>query len=634
MPYETAYIGIATTPSGGFDHFVRQLKTSHLAGGYWRFQSTDDDQRAYARGFTTPEDVLCAAESTSEGFDEIFIRWIRGANDPNVRMALSGTPSQHLQTIYELRLLLGLPVSSRGQIPLYPISTKPRLRQYWEAKYRAQRPDIIDTASQLPDQPIASPVTPRPETLVSPQPQHPVQATPKPPVGRITRARSKAISQVARATPASKTTSLQHPFNATTEHLTRSPAARALSREVAVSSLPSSTVSRHQVTPRDNSSLVSTSISPAPSAGRYVPSIPRAALEWGLQPSTSPTSSTLDQGITQHNWVHPSSRNLKAIATSNTLYRSPYAVSGTQPGHTIPVVAAPKLPLEINKNAASPCGAATTSVATANSAPAKSFSSPVAITTEPSAPTENACDSQVLTSPDIPRHFFSTTPSRRLHAPFLDSMGSPIPPQPGSPPSRTGVAQLGASFAPGDTIIEPPDRPASADNEHRQLPENKPSPQQELSQLNIGSPDVCGAKEGSRAQTTEAASESLRTYMEGLNNLPCMDCGEYDAHTWDCHLGNIQPMQDLTMLDYRILAEAVNKFDPGPWTTHFETHPEPEVEDAETQIRGIAEVIRNEDSYKMDKELHNLSDEFMIMLWAFKTSDKVRVIDEYVGEDY
>jgi hypothetical protein len=24
----------------------------------------------------------------------------------------------------------------------------------------------------------------------------------------------------------------------------------------------------------------------------------------------------------------------------------------------------------------------------------------------------------------------------------------------------------------------------------------------------------------------------------------------------------------------------------------------------------------------------------MIMLWAFKTSDKVHVIDEYVGEDY
>lgn len=300
-------------------------------------------------------------------------------------------------------------------------------------------------------------------------------------------------------------------------------------------------MSHHQVTPRDDSSLASTSISPAPSADRYVPSIPRAALEWGLQPSTSPTSSALDQGITQHNWVHPSSRNPKAIATSNTLYRSPHAVSGTQPGHTIPVVAALKLPLEINKNAALPCSAATTSVTTANTvdtAPAKSFSSPVAVTAEPPATAESACDSQVLTSPDTSHHVFPTILSRRLHAPFLDSMGSPIPPQSGSPPSRNGVAQLGESFTPEDTLIEPPDRPASVDNEHRQLPENKPSLQQELGQLNIGSPDVCGAEEVSRAQATEAVSESLRTYMEDLNNLPCMDCGEYDGHTWDCHLGS------------------------------------------------------------------------------------------------
>ena len=257
-------------------------------------------------------------------------------------------------------------------------------------------------------------------------------------------------------------------MNATTEHLTQSSAARALSREVAVSSLPSSTVNRHQVTLQGNSPLVSTSISPALSAGRYVPSIPRAALEWGLQPSTSPTSSTLEQGITQHNWVHSSSRNLKAIATSNTLYQSPYAVSGTHPGYTFPVVAAPRLPPELNKNAASPCGATTTSVTTTNSAPAKSFSGPVAVTTEPSATTENAGDSQVQTSPDNPHNVLPTTPSRRLHAPFLNSMRSPISPQPGSPPSRTRVVQLGESFATEDSLEEPPDRPASIENEHGQ----------------------------------------------------------------------------------------------------------------------------------------------------------------------
>ena len=88
-------------------------------------------------------------------------------------------------------------------------------------------------------------------------------------------------------------------------------------------------------------------------------------------------------------------------------------------------------------------------------------------------------------------------------------------------------------------------------------------------------------------------------------------------------------MQNLTILDYRILTEAVERFDPGPWTTHFvPSEPKPEPEDAETQIRGMAEIIRNEDSYKNDPELRNLPDHFMMILWAFKTSDSVQVVNE------
>jgi len=88
-------------------------------------------------------------------------------------------------------------------------------------------------------------------------------------------------------------------------------------------------------------------------------------------------------------------------------------------------------------------------------------------------------------------------------------------------------------------------------------------------------------------------------------------------------------MQNLTVLDYRTLADAVEQFDPGPWTTHF-VSPEPEPEDVATQMRGLAAVIRNEDSYKQDAELQGLPDDLMMMLWAFKTSDNVQVINEYV----
>ncbi|KAG9195852.1 hypothetical protein G6011_00973 [Alternaria panax] len=606
MPYETAYIGIAPAPNGDFDHFVRQLRTLHLTGGYWRFQSIEDDRRANARGFTTPEDVLCAAEFTDEGFDEIFIRWVRGADDPNISMALSGTPSQHLQTIYELRLLLGLPVSSRGQIPQYPISTELRVKQFWEAKYRAQQSPLINTAGQLPGKPISSPVTPRPGTLKVSQPRPFAPAAPKSPVGRITRARSKKTSQEARPTPAVRATPSQQAPDAPIAHATWPSLVRPLSRVATLPSLTTNKTDEQQSPLPITASPTSMSVPPASSATRDVPFIPRAALAWGLQSSTLPTLSSLSLGISQHDWVHSSSRNsnvgyssssatpqqqyeangamqpqqdaaatasLNATASLDIPYQSPYAASGTQLGHTNPVVT-------------------------------------------PSAPIENAGDIRAPTSP--PRKSYEAT---------LDSMSRSVLAPLDSPPARIEVVPIRESFSTDGNSLETPDKLALARGKGVEWFDDS-RPQQELERLNIQLPDADNTKQRARAQAIKAMSEPLRTYMEGLENLPCMDCGEEDNHLWDCHLGNIQPLQDLTALDYRTLTDAVEMFDPGPWTTHFDLHPEPEPEDAETQIKGMAEVIRNEDSYKMDDELHNLPDEFMIILWAFKTSGKVQVINE------
>ena len=138
--YYTAYRGIANGVDGSFDHFVRHLDPFHLQHGYWRFHSVDDDRRAMASGFTTPEAVLSAAEendTSSDQLNQIVICWVRGVNDPHSGKALSASASGHLQTIYELRHLLGLPMSSRGRIPLHPVSDDVRLKQYWEEKFKA-----------------------------------------------------------------------------------------------------------------------------------------------------------------------------------------------------------------------------------------------------------------------------------------------------------------------------------------------------------------------------------------------------------------------------------------------------------------------------------------------------------------
>ncbi len=81
-----------------------------------------------------------------------------------------------------------------------------------------------------------------------------------------------------------------------------------------------------------------------------------------------------------------------------------------------------------------------------------------------------------------------------------------------------------------------------------------------------------------------------------------------------------------TILDIRNFADAVARFDPGPWTTHFDPFPLPEPEDPEVQIKGMADIIRNEVSYKNDPQLHTLPDDMMVMLWALKTAPGIKVI--------
>jgi hypothetical protein len=87
-------------------------------------------------------------------------------------------------------------------------------------------------------------------------------------------------------------------------------------------------------------------------------------------------------------------------------------------------------------------------------------------------------------------------------------------------------------------------------------------------------------------------------------------------------------MKNLNVLDYRILADSVQRFDPGPWTTHQGPPREPELEEPRDQIRGMADVIRNEETYQTDTDLHSLPDELMIMAWAMKTASNLEIIYE------
>jgi hypothetical protein len=80
-----------------------------------------------------------------------------------------------------------------------------------------------------------------------------------------------------------------------------------------------------------------------------------------------------------------------------------------------------------------------------------------------------------------------------------------------------------------------------------------------------------------------------------------------------------KPLEKPTILDYRNFADRVQRFDPGPWTTHQSVAPVPEPEETLNQLRGMADLIRNENDYTSDTALHSLPDDFMILAWAMKS---------------
>jgi hypothetical protein len=94
---------------------------------------------------------------------------------------------------------------------------------------------------------------------------------------------------------------------------------------------------------------------------------------------------------------------------------------------------------------------------------------------------------------------------------------------------------------------------------------------------------------------------------------------------------DLRPKSDLTVLDYRNLTESVMRFDPGPSSTHCNpSGPEPEErepEDPALDFKGMADIIKNEDSYKDDEALHALPDDLMMLQWAFKTSENVEILE-------
>lgn len=149
-------------PNDVFDHFIHQPDALHMKIGHWKFSTDVDEKNAYVRGLHMPETILQAVDRGGGGLDNINLRWIPGTDDKYMTSPITGSAAQHLQEIYNARRFLGLPLSMRNELPLYPIDS--RLKSYWDAKRAASAlldlsnvpPPVSSLSSSVPASPSVS----------------------------------------------------------------------------------------------------------------------------------------------------------------------------------------------------------------------------------------------------------------------------------------------------------------------------------------------------------------------------------------------------------------------------------------------------------------------------------------------
>jgi hypothetical protein len=154
-------------PYDVFDHFVYQPDPSHMQTGHWKFSTAVDEKRAYVYGLLAPEQILQAVDRGEGALDGINLRWLPGEDDKSMTSPITGSAEQHLMEIYNARRWLGLSLSMRNQVPLYPIDS--RLTGYWDEKrmpFALQPVDPADAPSP-PVSSLPSPVPPSPSASPS-----------------------------------------------------------------------------------------------------------------------------------------------------------------------------------------------------------------------------------------------------------------------------------------------------------------------------------------------------------------------------------------------------------------------------------------------------------------------------------
>ncbi|KAH3952875.1 hypothetical protein HBI56_229940 [Parastagonospora nodorum] len=683
--YHSAYNGYVAD-QGRFMHFIRSPDQSHLEFGYWCFSTTQDEARAFGRGYHTPEEILIAADSGEGEFAEINMLWIPGRVDRVLKSQICGSAKQHTRAIYDMRVFLGKSLSFRGCAPTYPMDQ--RLEDYWASRripasvltdppvlQSTNRPPPPIQITRLPSPAIGPNTGPQRTYINNPRTQSVYGNTFFSPVSNGTissRMRSPVYVPVTRAgTPSSSSPAAAPPsqvspttFAQTYQSNDRAAfgghGAQAMSSPNAAAAHPQNTAHQVQYPTGDtnyhNGPTHNVTYLQAPPPRRRPPySLQSPYLVPGLLPkpfhnASSPVQMQSPYAAQQNvQFANTTQAGAPSVVQRQTAYRSqpynstPYGAPAAQSAPCPPVPYNERKPLRTPQSygvqdlpGSHPRPIAQHNTPGANSTLYSNFELPTMHQTGPMP--QQLPSSATITDPRLVGHD-QNPGSAAAPIDFSFEDDEPITVAPDEV-----VVDEGTTTAAGVTTAVRQPAPISEQIE----PETRQIKSLQRQLLTDGN------DEGrfKRPETSDNRQDSLTTTSDQLPTpdavleMPCMDCGEEveKGHKAGCHLGensntfianpmqanevtDIAPMK-LTVLDHRVLADCVERFDPGPWTTHQGPPAEPELETPEDQIRGMADIIRNEDTYKSDAELCLLPDDLMILAWAMKTAPNIEVICE------
>ncbi|PSN70929.1 hypothetical protein BS50DRAFT_630982 [Corynespora cassiicola Philippines] len=608
-PYETSYTSVTLVGNRVRTGRVRTIE--HERYGYWEFFSNEDKMSTYKLGIVNPEGVLAREAKEPNSTVHIKLRWVSGRLDTYLG-ARDGNARLHLAVIEQEYHNLGLPALSDSRVPLYPIDREKELLEYraqiWRSSINNPWDTYLATSSQdvplskyRPEKTFVGVNSPSSLTVNSKESlgvEKPGVHSPKPSSEASLRAKQAParsfdslmdgqsfvdVQQDDRlATEATSSTTRRSSSNSTTEVLSPGQHRDESDRKRQIGYSPPTYSSNNDST----------------SQSRLLPPPLRSSIDQrngGRHQTPYPIYLTSEDEMVPFHMRY-FNRGLSSPSETSESISGSYTTAKQLPETNRPLEGMPE---DHDKSLE---GSMDKGVH--NDDEDASFE-----TDQPIAPPAS--------SMQMSRSHDHTTGEFNVDEDSCEETGSQ-----GIEPSAVPPASLMLNPKPGDVT----GGDASMQDSTKETGNS--------SKYDWSGDDLMKVfvlpHELSVPMDLEAFNEAD---LDAYAHIPCMDCGHVGDHGLQCAFQKISFQEQPNVLQIRDYLDATKRNDPGPWTTHrsLQQLQVPELENYSTVLDGMLNIIKNEEDYKSNPNLHDASDDMLPIFYALGKSNTISCEMHQIG---